>query len=199
MLSPAMRTLCFGAIASRSSGSLAVTLKEVGKAMSDLITIRSAEPGDAVALAELKIEAWRYAYRGIIPGLTLERMIARRGSPWWDSARRTPDGSLLLEFDNHVSGYATFGRSRMRGDRSLGEIYELYVKPECHGAGFGRSLFDEARRRLLARHREQLLVWSLAENELACRFYDALGGVRRFRTSERFGGVPLELIGFHWR
>ena len=187
-----------GAIASRSYGSHGVALKEVGNAMNDLITIRSAEHGDGVALSELRIDAWRYAYRGIIPGLTLERMIARRGSPWWDSPRGTADCCLLLEFDNHISGYATFGQSRMRGARALGEIYELYVKPECHGAGFGRSLFDESRRRLRAQHLEQLIVWSLAENELACRFYGALGGVRRFRTSERFGGVRLELIGFHW-
>jgi hypothetical protein len=39
--------------------------------------------------------AWRDAYRGLIPGRELERMIARRGPRWWQSAILR--GSRLLE------------------------------------------------------------------------------------------------------
>lgn len=171
-----------------------------------LTTIRTAEPGDAAALSGLHAEAWRYAYRGIIPGIALERMIARRGPAWWAStwtsirASTSASGqrALLLEFDGRLAGYATFGRCRVRSDPPMGEIYELYVKSECHGAGFGRALFEEARRRLRARHLRGLLIWALAENELACRCYEALGGRPRFRTRETFGGVRLEKIAFHW-
>jgi ribosomal protein S18 acetylase RimI-like enzyme len=81
----------------------------------------------------------------------------------------------------------------------MGEIYELYVMPECQGAGFGRSLFDEARCRLRQRRLNDLLVWALAENHVACGFYEALGGKVRFRTSETLGGVRLQKIGFHWQ
>lgn len=162
------------------------------------ITIRSSGPADAAALAELHAEAWRYAYRGIIPGIALERMIARRGPSWWDPRRGPAHRPMLLEFDKRTSGYVTFGPSRTRSMPPLGEIYELYVKPECHGAGFGRALFDTARRRLRARHLDEALVWTLADNELACTFYRALGGQPRLRTFERFGGARLELIGFHW-
>ena len=80
----------------------------------------------------------------------------------------------------------------------MGEISELYVKPECQGAGFGGSLFEEARRRLRARNLNGLLVWALAENALACGFYKAMGGKERFRTFETLGGVRLEKIAFHW-
>ncbi len=166
--------------------------------MIDLITIRASEPSDAAALAELHAEAWRYAYRGIIPGIALERMIARRGPAWWDPSR-SGQRTVLLEFDKRVAGYTTFGSCRMRSSRPLGEIYELYVMPECHGAGFGRTLFQEARRHLRARHLDEVLVWALTDNELACSFYRALGGEPRFRMNERFGGVRLSLTGFHWR
>ena len=80
----------------------------------------------------------------------------------------------------------------------MGEISELYVKPECHGAGFGRSLFVEVRRRLRARKLKGLLVWALADNDLACGFYEAMGGQGRFRTFEMLGGVRLEKFAFHW-
>lgn len=81
----------------------------------------------------------------------------------------------------------------------MGEIYELYVKPECHGAGFGRALFDAARRRLRGRGLRGLVVWALAENELACAFYQALGRQPRFKAFEALGGERLEKISFHWR
>lgn len=167
--------------------------------MLDLTTIRAVKPENADTLAELHAEAWRYAYRGIIPGIALERMIARRGPIWWRSVCGSGHRALLLEFDWHIAGYATFGRCRKRTEPPLGEIYELYVKPECHGAGFGRALFEEARRRLRARGLHRLVVWALAENELACGFYRALGGRPRFTTFETLGGVRLEKIGFHWR
>lgn len=167
--------------------------------MLDLTTIRLAKPEDTTALAELHAEAWRYAYRGIIPGITLERMIARRGPIWWQAVCDSGDGALVLEFGGRLVGYAAFGRCRMRSEPPMGEIYELYVRPECHGAGFGRALFEEARQRLRARGLDGLLVWALAENELACRFYKARGGQPRFRTCESLGGVQLAKIGFHWR
>ena len=44
----------------------------------------------------------------------------------------------------------------------------------------------------------RLLVWALADNAAACRFYRAMGGRECGRTLERIGGVPLEKIGFAW-
>ena len=58
-------------------------------------------------------------------------------------------------------------------------------------------LFEAARRRLRAEGLDALLIWALAENELACRCYEALGGRPRVRASETLGGRRLEKIGYH--
>ena len=42
------------------------------------------------------------------------------------------------------------------------------------------------------------MVWALAENEIACRFYRAMGGIEAGRAEDRFCGVPLAKIGFAW-
>lgn len=166
--------------------------------MTCLATIRTTEPDDCTALAELHAEAWRFAYRGIIPGVTLERMIARRGPAWWGSRCGPRRGALVIDFDRRIAGYTLFGGCRTISNRRMGEIAELYVRPECHGAGFGRSLFDEARRRLRARGLRALLVWALSDNDCACAFYSAMGGQERLRTFETLGGVRLEKVGFVW-
>jgi len=160
--------------------------------------IRWSTPADSPRLAELHREAWRYAYSGIIPGLTLERMISRRGPGWWRVMHRFGAPALVMEFDGRVAGYTTLGPRRGRGFIGQGEIYELYLRPECHGLGFGRRLFRAARRRLSAAGFSRLTVWSLADNEVGCRFYRGVGGVETGRTRETIGGAHLEKIGFGW-
>ena len=64
----------------------------------DVVHIRPARPKDASALAEVYAEAWRGAYRGIIPHLSLERMVARRGERWWKAALAERRPLLVLAF-----------------------------------------------------------------------------------------------------
>ena len=68
----------------------------------------------------------------------------------------------------------------------------------CQGCGLGRRLFTEARRELRGGGLDRLTVWALAENEIACRFYRAMGGTEAARSQDRFCGVPLAKIGFAW-
>lgn len=166
------------------------------------VVTRWSTGADAAALAAVHAAAWRYAYAGIIPGVELERMVARRGPRWWQRLDARGARALVLELAlgdgaEGVAGYATLGRSR-GGGAPGGEIYELYLRPELHGAGFGRRLFEESRRVLAAHGLERLAVWALAENEGACRFYRAMGGVEAGRGVHRLCDVALEKVGFVW-
>jgi GNAT superfamily N-acetyltransferase len=165
--------------------------------MQDLAT-RWSTVADAACLADLHAAAWRYAYSGIIPGVTLERMIGRRGPRWWHEMHRAGGHALLAEFDGRTVGYATLGRGRARSPAHCGEIYELYVRPECQGIGFGRRLFTEARQQLAVHGLDRLSVWALAENQVACRFYRAMGGRDAGRGQERLGSARLAKIRFAW-
>jgi len=116
-----------------------------------LIEIRRAKASDATAVASCHDEAWRTAYQGIIPGTELEKLINRRGPAWWDSAIRKGSRIALLQFGDKIAGYANYGRNRARSLYYDGEIYELYLRPEFQGLGFGRRLFTAARREVADR------------------------------------------------
>jgi ribosomal protein S18 acetylase RimI-like enzyme len=148
-----------------------------------LIEIRRAKPADALAVAETHDEAWRTAYRGIIPGAELEKLISRRGPAWWESAIRKGSRVALLVFGDRIAGYANYG---------------LYLRPEFQGLGFGRRLFTATRRDLGQSGFKSLVVWALSDNDPAVEFYRALGGRAVARSSERFGACTLDKIAFAW-
>jgi ribosomal protein S18 acetylase RimI-like enzyme len=163
-----------------------------------LIEIRRARPADAKAVADTHDEAWRTAYQGVIPGRELERLIARRGPDWWDGAIRKGSRISILVFGDTIAGYANYGRNRARSLYYDGEIYELYLRPEFQGLGFGRRLFMAARRDLTQSGMSSLVVWALSDNEPATAFYRALGGRAVARSSEKFGDKALEKVAYSW-
>jgi ribosomal protein S18 acetylase RimI-like enzyme len=163
-----------------------------------LIDIRRARPADAAPLAEAHDEAWRTAYRGLIPGTELEKLVVRRGPAWWDAAIRRGSRIALLTFGDAVAGYANYGRNRAKSLPYAGEIYELYLRPEYQGLGFGRRLFAAARRDLNQMGQPSMVVWALSDNEAAVGFYRALGGRAVARSTERFGDKVLDKVAFCW-
>lgn len=160
------------------------------------IAIRTAKAQDADDLADVHDTAWRFAYRGILPGAELERIISRRGPQWWARAvaRRVP--IVVLEAGGRVRGYVTYGASRMRALPYRAEIYELYIQPEYTGIGFGRRMFRTVQDRLSRRGHEQLVVWCLEENADGCAFYERLGGKVVASANEPFESAQVAKLAF---
>jgi ribosomal protein S18 acetylase RimI-like enzyme len=163
-----------------------------------LIEVRRAKAADAAAVAATHDEAWRAAYQGIIPGTELEKLINRRGPDWWESAIRKGSRIAILVFGEHVAGYANYGRNRARSLHYDGEIYELYLRPEFQGLGFGRKLFSAVRRDLGQSGLNSLVVWALSDNDNAVEFYRTLGGRAVARSSEKFGAKVLDKVAYAW-
>jgi ribosomal protein S18 acetylase RimI-like enzyme len=165
--------------------------------MSDLlVSIRRARTEDATGLSQVFDSAWREAYQGIIPGIALEKMLARRGPPWWRSTIARGRPLVVLDIGQGIAGYASYGRCRNRSLPAEGEIDELYLAPEYQGLGFGRRMFRAVRNDLRDREMHRLVVWALADNLRACRFYERLGGRTIARVDERVGGVPLGKVAY---
>jgi ribosomal protein S18 acetylase RimI-like enzyme len=162
------------------------------------MVIRPARRADAKEIAEVHDRAWRESYRGVIRGVTLERMIEGRGPVWWDRFMAHGNAIHVFEFAGAIAGYVTFGRTRQRSEAFPGQIYELYLQPEYQGLGFGGMLLNSARAALSGGKRPYLAtcIWALAANDRANGFYLHLGAKEIGRRIERIGGDVYETIGY---
>lgn len=164
----------------------------------ELIGLRPARSCDCETLAAIRDDAWRLAYRGLIDGVELEKLILRRSPGWWQGALSRGVKILVLEVAGDPAGYASYGSCRIPGHEGAGEIYELYLRPSHQGLGFGRKLFETARAELAPAGLDGLAVQVLTANEPACSFYKAIGGRISGRSSMRTGAGKLDLTIFFW-
>jgi ribosomal protein S18 acetylase RimI-like enzyme len=160
--------------------------------------IRPAQKRDCEAIASVHEKAWQYAYAGIIPHKSLSNMVARRGPQWWERTVSGSNAVLVADIGGKVAGYATVGRNRTSQLAQKGEIYELYIRPEYQGLGFGGQLFAAARARCANFGLRGTVVWALEENINAIGFYEAMGGLDVAEGTESFENKILKKIAFVW-
>ena len=139
--------------------------------------IRPAEPADALAVARVHVRSWQAAYRGLIDdgyldSLRPEDRAARYNFSHVDPL--LPYTQVALDADQ-VVGFATTMPSRDADACNDGELAALYVDPEQWGRGFGVALMAAARARLVERGFTQAILWILAGNQRAARFYEKDG------------------------
>ena len=105
-----------------------------------------------------------------------------------------PKNEALLDASGQAVGY----KSLPHVAYFEGEIYELYLRPEFQGLGFGRRLFTSAKRDLVQSGLKSMVILALSDNEPAVDFYRTLGGRMVARSSESFGSKSLDKVAFAW-
>ena len=116
--------------------------------------------------------AWRDAYRGVIPGRELERMVQRRGPNWWRQAIRAGTRLIVLDFADVIAGYASYGRNRMPALGYGGEIFELYLCRNIKASAWADACSRPRRADLAAHGLPTFVVWALGGNDRAIAFYE---------------------------
>ena len=175
--------------------------------MSDLaqVAIRPAVASDATAIARVYVETWRTTYAGMVPDRVLLDMSETRQALRWTQWFQRPGGDFAVvahDRDAGLVGFASAGRMRARatlppGVGPTGEVYTLYVLPDCQGRGVGRRLLGGAFQGLADRRYTAALVWVLAANP-ARFFYETVGGRRFAEQEERLWGTRLPEYAYLW-
>ena len=166
-----------------------------------MMKIRQSNTSDTSAIARVRVESWRAAYRGIVPDDFLDGMDAAQ---WADGYRRflenPPDRlvSFVAEVDRTIVGMAAAGPNRDHDTPYSAELFLIYLLPGYWRRGIGLKLVDATARSLIDLGLSSMIVWVLAENWPARRFYEALGG-RYFRKRPTdIAGSPLQEVSYGW-
>ena len=141
--------------------------------------LREARRADERAVAEVHVRSWQEAYRGLMPAEFLDGLDPRDRAARYDfgGGEGVPTTVVAVEVES-ILGFVTFGASRDEDALGLAEIYALYVDPERHQKGLGRSLMAEARRRLVEVGFSAAILWVLRGNDRAASFYEREGWSR---------------------
>ena len=92
-----------------------------------------------------------------------------------------------------ASGFVITGPSYDCDLQDARELWAIYVDPQRWGIGIGRLLMATARDRLYQDGAREALLWVLAGNNRARRFYQLDGwNCDGFRRTEVIGGVTTE-------
>jgi ribosomal protein S18 acetylase RimI-like enzyme len=163
-------------------------------------TIRSAAPVDARAIATIHVEAWRAAYRGIVPDEYLDsHSIDERASAWRRNLVAADTSTWVAQESDAIVGWISVGPGRdTDAGTSVGEIWAVYVAPGCWGKGVGRSLCVQAEQHLRTEGFIAVSLWVLKDNERAVKFYQSNGFVLDIGATKEIerGGKTLSEVRF---
>ena len=161
--------------------------------------VRDAQPADADAVAAVHVRSWQVGYRGLIPDELLDALRPQDRASRYRFGELDPlaPATIVALEAEAICGFATTGPSRDDAHGGAGELMALYVDPDRWGLGIGRTLLAQARTAMARAGFERALLWVLAGNARAERFYLIDGwaptGERRQAT---VWGAAADEIGY---
>jgi ribosomal protein S18 acetylase RimI-like enzyme len=141
------------------------------------VSLRAATVADAAQIARLQARIWARSYVDLLPPEAGEPEAVEQRERRWPAWLAEPGRSgAVWEQDGRVVAFSLVGAARDADATSeTGELISLYVDPVAQGAGLGRTLHDEAGRRLRQEGYREATLWVFAENGLARDMYERRG------------------------
>ena len=155
-----------------------MTFDPIAPYIGPMIALRCATPDDAARMAAVHIDAWRSAYRGLVPDSFLAALDhERRPARFREFLETGAGGTYIIEHDGEAVGHLTIGpcRDDDLDERTIGEIWGIYLAPSHWRRGIGSEVCRQAERMLQTRGFEPIVLWVFEGNVSARRFYETLG------------------------
>ena len=153
--------------------------------------VRKAEKEDVRQIAEILVEDWQKAYRGIIDSDFLDSMNADER---YEIEIKRYDKFIVASDDKEILGYAWLETAD--DEAADCEIIALYVKYAKRKNGIGKLLLQHTEKVFQEAGKKKMIIWCLKENAESRRFYEKAGG-KVFRTgSHHWGGKEYEMISY---
>lgn len=140
--------------------------------------------------AKINIKSWVESYKNIVDEDYLESIntineLQNRKAALINNLK---DGSLryLLKVNNEYVGIFRVRKTKYEGYEDYGELGSLYLLNKVKKNGYGKIMFDRAKRELSQMGYEKMIVGCLEENP-SNNFYIHMGGVFFKKNPIRIG------------
>ena len=171
-------------------------------AKSAQIRIRQAKEADIAEIARVQANSWGTTYVGIVPDEYLSGISPLEWQNHWSGLSSPTSRTRVFVAatgQREIVGVASGGLERSNDPVYGGELYAIYLLEEYQRKGIGKRLTATIAGVLLDSDTHSMLVWVLADNLSARRFYEALGGQYVREQEIRIGGVSLVEVAYGWR
>jgi GNAT superfamily N-acetyltransferase len=156
-----------------------------------LVTVRRAEPADCREIAEVHVRTWRVAYRHVFPPELLDNLsIDEREALCRRLVESDSEVVWVALTEGRVVGFASAGSART--DEDAGELFALYVLPDAWGSEAAHELMAAAKDWFASEGYATAMLWVLADNPRACRFYEREGWQVEGMRVDTVRGVNVE-------
>jgi GNAT superfamily N-acetyltransferase len=137
------------------------------------VTVRRARPADARAIADVHVRTWQAAYRHAFPQEVLDNLSVDEREVGWRERLEQDYVAWVAEAEDRIVGFAAAGPSRTEQD--AGELYAIYVLPDSWGSRAAPELMAAAHEWFAQEGYATAMLWVLADNPRARRFYEREG------------------------
>lgn len=143
------------------------------------VHLRRATIEDAAGIAQVHVDGWQRAHRGVVPSEYIECQSALGHADFWRDELRlaAPDRAPWVALlDERIIGFASGGIARdADAERGTGEVYQLFVAPECWEKGIRSNLMEHVLRDLQQHGFDQAIFWIIAADSTMRAFAEYVG------------------------
>lgn len=166
------------------------------------ITIRKATDADAAGIANVHINSWREAYRGILTPEYLDSLPLEfndRYELWTQVIALSAQPLFVAVHTNHgIIGFAGGGDARDKKFEGYAEVYAIYLLIQHQGKGIGLGLLKSLFVEFSTMGASRVYSWVLQDNP-AVHFYKKSGAIDNGETREDIiGGRKVKSLCLEW-
>lgn len=161
--------------------------------------IRLNEIQDQGQMARIKIDGWKNAYDKIIASKYLNELdYESQKQRYISSFEEYKDLVLVADREGEILGYSCFNYYNDNDSKYDAELVSLYIKKSETGRGIGTNLLKETAKLLYNNGKSNMIIWCLANNYPAIKFYEGLGGKKVDQKRAKIGDEYYEEYGFYF-
>ncbi len=164
------------------------------------LVIRDVKKEDLLDIANIVVDGWRTAYRGIIDDKFIDSMKVEE--IYQNELKNYQENEFIVaELNNEIVGFCRYTLTNQfsKEFRKIDcELCVIYVKSTLKRQGIGSALVSHVINEQKNAGNKTMVLWCLKDNYKARVFYEKMGGELYKKNKLRRGGKTYKMVGFKY-